>query len=236
MNPLILILLAVVAVAVLAYLIVNVIPKKLHPILSLLFLALIVWLGSLIYKGIMAPVKFKVEKEARYTKVIDNLKMIRDAQVAHRKIAGGYIVNPQDLINYVDTAKYPITETKNIQVNKSHGTMTYKVDKKVVNITGYTPVVDEFRGRDYKNMFTVPGSTTKITMEADTIVVGGITSQVFTAYVAKKVVLAGLPNKMVKDEDKALGGITVKGDKISVGSLESVKVIGNWPPFYDNKK
>ncbi len=236
MSPLIYILLAVVAVAFVAYAIVNLIPKKLHWILSILLLLLIVYLSSLIYGSIMKPIKFKKEKVARYAKVIEKLKMIRNAEVDRRKVVGGYTKNMQDLINFVDTAKFAITETRTTseKVDTGGGIIVDK-EKRVVDTIGFKPVKDNYKGKDYKNMFNVPNTNVKFNLDVGTVEKSGLESQVFKAWVAKDVVLKGMDETLIKEEKKALGGIDVSGEEISVGSLDEVKVTGNWPPFYDNK-
>ena len=227
------ILLAVIAVAALAYAIVNLIPKKLHWILSLIFLGLIGYLSFLIYNGIMRPIKFDKKKKVKYAKVIDNLKMIKDAQIAHRKIIGGYEGNPQNLIKFVDTAKFALTQTRTEMYKKRVGGLTLDKERRVVDTIGYKPLIEDFKNRDYKQMFSVPGTETKFEMEIDTIEKNGIMSQVFRARVDKAIVLAGMDEKLIDQEKDALGGVQVRGEYISVGSLTDLKVAGNWPPFYD---
>ena len=229
------IILAVIGVAAMAYAIVNVIPKKLHWILSLVFLALIVYLSSLIYGGIMKPIKFAKEKKVRYAKVIDHLKMIKDAEIAHRKIAGGYEANPNNLVKFVDTAKFAITQVRTEEYTVKSGTLDLVKERRVVDTVGYRPVIEDFKGRNYKDMFKVPGTDAQFEIVVDSLDKGGITSQVFRARVAKDKVLHGMDQKLIDQEKKSLGGIEVKGEYISVGSLSNVKVAGNWPPFYDNK-
>jgi len=237
MSVFIYIILAVVGVAALAYAIVNFIPRKLHWILSLIFLALIVYLTSLIYGGIMKPINFDKKKKHKYATVIDNLKMIKDAQIAHRKISGGYISNPQDLVKFVDTAKFALTQVRTEEYEaRVTGGITIKKERRVVDTIGYKPVLEDFKGREYKKMFDVPGTNSKFEMVVDSVDKAGIVSPVFRARVDKKIVLAGMDEKLIDLEKKALGGTNVKGEYISVGSLSDVKVSGNWPPFYDNKK
>ncbi len=235
MSPLIYILLAVVAVAFIAYAIVNLIPKKMHWILSILFLGLIVWMSSLLYGSIMKPINFKKKKIAKYAKVIDHLKMIKDAEVYHRKVVGGYIDNPNALIKFIDTAKEAITQTRTVEYTVKSGSLDLKREKRVVDTLGYKSIKDYFKKRDYKNMFHVPGTDAKFTIKVDSVEKSGLKSQVFKAYVAKDIVLAGMDKALIEEEKKALGGIDVSGTEISVGSLSDVKVTGNWPPFYDNK-
>jgi len=60
-----------------------------------------------------------------------------------------------------------------------------------------------------------------------------IKSPVFMVKVDKGVILEGLDRNLIKQEREAFGGPEVSGEFISVGSLDDVKVNGNWPPFYD---
>ena len=235
MSITIYILLAIIAVAVLAYAIVNLIPKKLHWLLSLIFLGLIGYLSYLIYTGIMRPIKFDNKKKAKYAKVIDNLKMIKDAQIAHKKIVGGYAAKPEDLVRFVDTAKFALTQTRTETYKKKVGALTLDKERRVVDTIGFKPLVNDFKGRNYKDMFNVPGTSAKFQMEVDSLEKAGIKSQVFRARIDKAIVLDGMDEKLIKEEKQALGGIQVKGEYISVGSLSDLKVSGNWPPFYDKR-
>ena len=232
------ILLALIAVAVVAYLVVNFIPKKLHWLISLILLALIVLLSWKIVGSIMKPIRFATKKKARYTKVIKNLKMIRDAEVLYNKNNNQYTANKNELISFVDTGRLPIIEvsTKIIKVRRRGG---ITVDKEVreEKVTGYKSVKGEFAGRDYKSMFKVPGTSKEFIVKVDSVEkVEGIKSSVFLAQVDKADVLHGMDAYLIEEEKEAIGGTQVKGEYISVGSLTDVKVNGNWPPIYDGKK
>jgi len=64
MTNILIIIVAILAVAGLAYLIVNKLPNKLRPILSIALWVVIIFLGYKIYNSIMAPIQFnKVKKE-----------------------------------------------------------------------------------------------------------------------------------------------------------------------------
>jgi hypothetical protein len=236
MMTLLYILLALFGAAVLAYLIVNKVPKKFHWIFSILFLILIGFLAYLNYESIMEPVRFNKAKKIRYAKVIDNLKMIRDAEIAHKKITGKYTADQAGLVKFVDTARFAITEIKNEVIKVKSGTLELEREIKVIDTVGYRSVKAGFAGRDYQHMFDVPGTSAKFELKVDSVEkVQGIQSPTFEAKIAKDIVLKGLPEKLIKEEKAALGGIEVKGEDLSVGTLTDVKVNGNWPPFYDNK-
>ncbi len=225
---------AVLVVALLAYLIVNKIPKGVRPVISILLWVFIAFLGYSIYNAIMAPIAFNKIKVKKYALVIDNLKIIRDAELAHREVTGDFTAKKEDLIRFIDTAKFAITETKNIVVQEKRGALTIDVEKRVVDTIGFKDVRAEFAGKDYKNMFKVPGTNTEFDLEVGYVEkVQGVKAPVFIAKVDKAVVLEGLDRDLIRQEKEALGGVDVRGEYISVGSLEDVKTSGNWPPRYD---
>jgi translation initiation factor 2 alpha subunit (eIF-2alpha) len=75
--------------------------KILLPILWLL----IVFFGYKLYNSIYEPIQFNKVKEERYTDVIQNLKDISLAQVAHKSVTGIYAQDFKSLIEFVDTAQ-----------------------------------------------------------------------------------------------------------------------------------
>ncbi|HHC80444.1 MAG TPA: hypothetical protein ENK46_11220 [Flavobacteriia bacterium] len=238
MISILIIIAAILAVAFLAYLIVNKIPKKLRPVISILLWLLIIFLGYKIYQGIMGPIKFNKEKQVRYAKVIDNLKIIRDAEVAHKEVTGTFTDKPDDLIKFIDTAKFAITKIENVVKTVNKGTayspIMVEVEERVIDTIGFKDVRADFAGKDYKNMFNVPGTNAKFELKTGFIEkVQGVKAPVFEAKVDKAIVLEGLNNDYINQEKEALGGSEVKGPYISVGSLDDVKVSGNWPPIYD---
>ena len=80
------ILAGIVVTALLAYAIVNYIPRKLHWIVSVVLIALAALLVYKINFEIRKPIKFNKAKKVKYAKVINNLKIIRDAEVAYKKV------------------------------------------------------------------------------------------------------------------------------------------------------
>lgn len=237
MSSLIIIIVAFIAVAVLAFLIVNYIPLKLKPLVSIVLWAVIIFLGYKVYSSIMKPINFNKEKRIRYAKVIKNLKTIRDAEIAYAEVNRTYTDDKQGLIKFIDTAKFAITEVKNVVVTEQRGRITVDVEKRVVDTVGFKPVVESFKGRDYKNMFKVPGTNVEFELRVDTIEkLPGVKTSVFEARVAKDVVLAGMDKDLINAEKESLGGINIPGEYITVGSLTEVSTNGNWPPFYDGKK
>lgn len=232
----------IVVAALIAILIMKFIPLKLQWLVSIVLISLAGYLGYSIYNSIMGPIRFNQEKKVRYAKVIDHLRMIRDAQDAHKTVTGKYERNGEKLIQFIDTAKFAITNTYNVvkEVNKGSKwqPIMVEVEMKVTDTTGYESVKDKlFTGRDYKKMLHVPGTDAKFSITVGYLEkVAGLELPVFLAKIDKEVVLKGLDVHLIRQEKEAIGGDEVKGEFLSVGSLEEVNSNGNWPPFYDKKE
>ena len=166
--------------------------------------------------------------------VIENLKIIRDAEVAHKEVTGNFTDKPANLISFIDTAKFAITETKNIVVTEQRGAISVDVEKRITDTIGFKDVRASFAGRDYKNMFKVPNTDAQFEIKTGWVEkVQGVKAPVFEARVDKAIVLEGLNKDLMRMEKESLGGAEVSGAYISVGSLENVNTSGNWPPSYD---
>ena len=63
MSTFLIIIAAILVVGLLSYLIVNKVPKKLRPIISIILWVLIIFLGYKIYQSIMGPIEFNKEKK-----------------------------------------------------------------------------------------------------------------------------------------------------------------------------
>ena len=232
------ILAAIIVIAIIAFLIVKYLPLKLRPLVSVFLLVIAGFLAWKIYDGIMRPINFNEDKKEIYAKVIKQLSMIRDAEVAHYKVTGKYTKDMDGLIQFIDTAKYAITQTTNVTEKVNKGTrrqpLWTDVERRVTDTIGYEPVILDFNGRDYKNMFNVPGSDKKFTIELGSVEkVQGLEIPVFQAKVAKVDVLKGMDPSLVKQELEAAVSDEIKGEFVSVGSLVEVTTGGNWPTFYN---
>ena len=234
MSTFLIIIAAILVVGLLSYLIVNKVPKKLRPIISIVLWVLIIFLGYKIYQSIMGPIEFNKEKKIRYALVIENLKTIRDAQVAHKEVTGNFTDKPANLISFIDTARFAVTETKNIVITEQRGAITVDVEKRVTDTIDFKDVRASFAGRDYKNMFKVPNTDAQFEIKTGWVEkVQGVKAPVFEVRVDKAIVLEGLNKDLMRTEKESLGGAEVSGAYISVGSLENVNTSGNWPPSYD---
>ena len=235
MTTILIIVAGIVVTALLAYAIVNYIPRKLHWIVSIILIALAAFLVYKINFEIVKPIKFNKEKRVKYAKVIKNLKIIRDAEVAHKRVTGNYIADGDSLIRFIDSAKFALTQTRNVPktINLGGG-ITKEIEERVVDTIGYEDVRASFVGRDYKNMMQIPGTGENFKIEVGEIEkIAGLKAPVFEVKVDKALILKGMDINLVKQEKEAIGGEEVRGEYLRVGSLAEVSEDGNWPPFYD---
>lgn len=237
MTTTLIILAAIAITALLAYAIVKLIPRKLHWIITVLLLGVALFLVYKINFEIMKPVAFNKEKKVRYAKVIKNMRIIRDAEVAHKRVTGKYTANGEALIQFIDTAKFAITQTRNVPKKVHVGGGIYKeVEERVVDTVGYEKVIKSFEGRDYKNMLSIPDTNEKFKIEIGEIEkMAGVKAPVFQVEVDKSLILKGMDYNLINQEKEAIGGEEIKGSHLRVGSLSEVSEDGNWPPFYDKQ-
>jgi len=229
------ILAAVVVAVLLAFLIVKFIPLKIRGLVSIILLAVSIYLGYLIYGGIMEPIKFNKDKKVRYAKVIKNLRIIRDAEVKYNEVYRQYSNNKAGLIKFIETDSLAITTTENYDSIVKIGVLTDTKTFKRTVVTGYDKIKDLFEGKDYKNMFKIPGTDKEFTIETSKIEkVAGLMVPVFIVKAEKKDILKGMNPSLVKLELDAKENDQIKGAFVSVGSLKEVSTGGNWPPNYDN--
>ncbi len=238
MKLLIIIFIAVLVATAIAISIVKYLPLKHRWTASLGLTILSIFLVYKIYSGIMEPINFDKDKIERYSKVVKNLKIIRDAQINYFKVKGKYTKDKQELIKLIDNEKIAITETVTIVKKENRGGgIIIDVEEKKIDTIGYEPVLKYFENRDYKNMFKVPGVRGKeFDIELGFVEkIQGLLVPTFYIKTEKRHVLKGMDESLLKEELEAIATDQIKGEFISVGSLDEVTTGGNWPPFYDKK-
>lgn len=209
--------------------------KILLPILWLL----IVFFGYKLYNSIYEPIQFNKVKEERYTDVIQNLKDISLAQVAHKSVTGIYAQDFKSLIEFVDTAQYVLLEKRDssyLEYNR-----VYRIDMlkevQIVDTLGFASVKDSLYGTSerYKTMMKVPveGVDTTFNMKADIIDKNGYQVPVFEVRVSKDVILYDQNAYLLEQEKATVSVDGVNGPAIILGSLSEVSTNGNWPTIYD---
>ncbi|MBP8792717.1 MAG: hypothetical protein KBE41_11060 [Lutibacter sp.] len=237
MTTIFIIIAAIIITALIAYAVVNFIPKKLHWIISTVLILIAAFLVYKINFEIQKPMSFNKEKIVKYRAVINQLKIIRDAEVAYKKVNGKYSDKPEELIAFIENGKFALTQTRNVvkTINVGGG-ITKEVEERVVDTIGHEDVIKYFANKDYKNMMNIPGTDQKFKIELGTVerVSGsGLYAPVFEVKVDKALILAGMDDNLVKQEKEAIGGEDIRGEYVRIGSLGEVSEDGNWPPFYD---
>lgn len=223
------------------------VPNKAKPFINIILWALIAFLGYITFMSIYNPILFKQEKEKRYAKVIENLVDIRDSQVAYKEVNGKFTKNYDTLINFIETAKFAIVERRDTSVVDVEKTRAFNgiVQMKEITITDtldFKSVKDSlFKGSNrYKTMKNVPFAKdgTEFTLNAGDLELDDSDKKlaVFEAFVSKADILHDQNPDYVKVENDARSVEEINGDVIKVGSMEEVKVNGNWPKLYDPKK
>lgn len=230
---------AVLGAVLIAFAIVKYLPLKLRWLPSVLLMILAIFLGFKIYGGIMQPIQFAKEKVKKYAPVIKSLKIIRDAEVKYYEVNGLYTQEKDSLIKFVYSDSIALTQTRTVveQVNKGGGIIVDE-EKRVTDTTGYEPVLKYFKDRDYKSMFNVPGvEGLKFEIEIGSLEkIPGLVVSTFRVRTPKAGILKGMNNSLIKQELEVKESNQIKGDFVSVGSLEEISTGGNWPPQYDKKE
>jgi hypothetical protein len=239
MSLLLMIIGAVLGAVLIAFAIVKYLPLKFRWLPSILLMILAIFLGFKIYGGIMQPIQFAKQKVKKYAPVIKSLKIIRDAEVKYYEVNGEYTQNKAGLIKFVDNDSIALTETRTVveQINKGGGVIVDE-EKRVTDTTGYEPVLKYFKNRNYKTMFKVPGvEDLDFEIEVGALEkIPGLVVSTFRVRTPKAGILKGMNKSLIKQELEVKESNQIKGDFVSVGSLEEISTGGNWPPQYDRKE
>ena len=216
------------------------IPSKFKPVLNIALWGLIIFLGYQTYMSIYNPILFNQEKNKRYAKVIDKLIDIRDAELAHKQVTGKFTDNFDELIKFIESAKYTITQRRDSSVLDAALTKQFGVDMfkdiVIIDTLGFVSVKDSlFKNSDrYKTMMDVPVGKpgSKFNLRAGFIEQSDVNIPVFEASVAKDIILYDLDRDLVIQENQVVSVDGVNGNVLKVGSMEEVNTNGNWPKTY----
>lgn len=195
-----------------------------------------------IYDSINGPIKFNQTKNERYADVIDRLKDIRLAQIAHRDVRGEFSNNFDSLVKFVDEGIFTLIEKRDSSYMEYD--RTYRIDMLreviVIDTLGFVPVKDSLfkNSQRYKNMEIVPveGVDAKFQIKADIINKNNYKVPVFEVKVSKNIILHDQNEDLVKQENETVSVDGVNGPEIILGSLTDVSTNGNWPTIFDAKR
>ena len=217
------------------------IPAKFKPVLIGVLWILIAFLGYQTFKSVYGPVQFNKVKEKRYKVIINSLVDIRDAQLAHRQVIGKFAGNFDNLVKFIDTAEFTLTQRRDSSVvdkelTRRYGGVETTKDTIIVDTLGVRSIKDSlFKGSDrYKTMMNVPGAKegSKFQLKSGFIEQNNIRIPVFEALVKKDAILFDQDRDLVIQENQVISVEGVNGDALKVGSMEEVKTGGNWPKVY----
>ena len=209
-------------------------------VIQLVLWVVIAFLGYKVYDSVYSSVRFQETKTERFATVVNKLKEIRKAQLAHKTVTGKYATSFEGLAQFIDTAKFEITQRrdssftrfdKSLRIDKS-------IDTVVVDVLGYESVKDSlFKNNDsYKNLSLVevsPEKTAKIKLETDIMIKNEIEYPLFKASIDKVAILDDQPLNYLEEELEANSLDEINGPSIYVGSLDEISTNGNWPLVYD---
>ena len=125
----------------------------------------VLWIASIffaykIYDAISGPIRFNQVKNERYARVINRMKDIRTAQIAHKDVKGSYANNFDSLVKFIDEGIFTLTEKRDSSYLEYD--RTYRIDMLrevvVIDTLGFVPVKDSlFKKTDrYKKMAYIP--------------------------------------------------------------------------------
>ncbi len=220
------------------------IPSKFKPILSIALWLLIAFFGYQTYMSVYEPILFNKVKNKRYVLVIESLKDIRNSQLAHRQVTGSFAKDFDNLIKFIDTAEYTITQRRDSSIidedlTKRYGVDTFK-DIVIIDTLGFIPVKDSLfkTSSRYKTMMNVPvgDDGAKFKMKAGFIEQNNIKIPVFEAIVKKSVLLNDQNKDLLVQENQVVSVDGVNGDALKVGSMDEVNTTGNWPKTYGDNE
>ncbi|MDB4180688.1 hypothetical protein N9611_00370 [Flavobacteriaceae bacterium] len=222
------------------YLIDKSVPKKYKPFILVGLWTIIIYLGYITFMSIYGEIQFNQLKEKRYKVVIENLKDIRDSELAHRTVTGQFESNWDSLVKFIETEKFTITQRRDSTIIDKELTRIYGVDTTkdivIVDTLGFVPVKDSLFGADprYKTMMNIPTlkDGQKFELKAGLLDQNGINIPVFEASVSKKILLFDQDENLVDLESEVKSVEGVNGPTLKVGSMDEVNTNGNWPKNY----
>ena len=240
MTIFILILAVILMTVGIVYLIDKYVPKKYKPFILVGLWTLIIYLGYITFMSIYGEIQFNQLKEKRYKVVIENLKDIRDSELAHRTVTGQFEGNWDSLVKFIETEKFTITQRRDSTVIDKELTRIYGVDTTkdivIIDTLGFVPVKDSLFRADsrYKTMMNIPtlNDGQKFELKAGLLEQNGVNIPVFEASVSKKILLFDQDDNLVDLESEVKSVEGVNGPTLKVGSMDEVNTNGNWPKNY----
>ncbi|MDG1374748.1 MAG: hypothetical protein P8M66_04355 [Flavobacteriaceae bacterium] len=244
MKSFVIIILAIILAIVIIYLIDKYNPKKYKPLILVGLYGLSFYLAYILIFSIYGKINFNKLKEKRYKVVIENLKDIRDSELAHRTVTGQFQANWDSLVKFIETEKFTITQRRDSTIIDEKLTRLYGVDTTkeivIIDTLDFVSVKDSLFGADprYKTMMNIPTleDGQKFELKAGLLEQNGVNIPVFEASVSKKVLLFDQDKNFVDLECEVKSVEGVNGPSLKVGSMDEINTNGNWPKNYSNEQ
>ena len=244
MKSFVIIIVAIIFAIGIIYLIDKYNPKKYKPLILAGLWGLSIYLGYILIFSIYGKINFNKIKEQRYKVVIENLKDIRDSELAHRTVTGQFQANWDSLVKFIETEKFTITQRRDSTIIDEKLTRLYGVDTTkeivIIDTLGFVSVKDSLFGADprYKTMMNIPtlDDGQKFELKAGLLEQNGINIPVFEASVSKKILLFDKDKNFVELESEVKSVEGVNGPTLKVGSMDEINTNGNWPKNYSKQQ
>lgn len=197
---------------------------------------LIIFMSYKIIAAVLEPINFSDLKLERYTKVIDKLNEIRDAQIIHKSVKKKYAKNFDELTDFIENGQIPLLARREVSYTKYDPVyrIDVQIEETVIDTLGFVPVRDSlYKGGDeFKTLRYIPFTDNKeFSIKTSRIAKNGVYVDVFEVKAKKRDVLSDQPLYLLKQEDEA---IDVRGAFIQLGSLEELSLNGNWAKIYES--
>lgn len=192
-----------------------------NKILSLVFLAISIGLAVYFVKRIKKRLDDDAKIESVEAKIIDKLKMIREAQIAYISANGTYTSDWDKLINFVDSGQIYITSRKETIIPLGYGADSSVITTDTLGSIGVTDSIFKeanYPGFDSKSLPYIPeGGGKKFFMWAGKVTKGNVVVDV----VEVKNIAPIDPTRSESDE-------IVNRKPLRFGSRTNVSLTGNW--------
>lgn len=183
-------------------------------IIKIALLAIIIFLGYMIYESIMKPIRFNKARSVRETSVIQRLKEIRTAQLAYKSVNARYASTFDSLIMFIKGGKFPLV----IKIGNPDDSTA-----KIIRDTIYINVIDSLYKGDLAKVDSLPfvpyGEGNKFDFAAGVVDKGNVKVGVFEVKSNKHIYLNGLNEDYINSD---------KIKDLTVGSMTEPITDGNW--------
>lgn len=243
MTTLILIVGAILLTIGIVWLINKYVSSKAKPFILIVLWALIIYLAYINVQAIYEPLQFNKTKNKRYALIIENLKDLRSSQLAHRQVTGKFQPKFENLVKFIDTAQFTITQRRDssivdAELTRRYGGVTTYKDIVVIDTLGFVPVKDSLfkNSNRYQTMINLPEKAgepgSKFKMNAGFIERNNVKIPVFEVQVDKDIILYDQNKDLIAQEKEVVSVDGVNGPSLKVGSMDEVNTNGNWPKVY----